>query len=74
MSETKSTNPHGVKVGDIWEDCDKRIAKRKLTVTLVDLDKARARVEAAPTGRLSYIALNRFKPTSTGYRRIKEGT
>jgi hypothetical protein len=74
MSETKNPNPHGVHVGDIWEDCDPRARRRRLTVTLIDLERGKARVRDQDSGRLTFIALDRFKPISTGYRRIKEGS
>lgn len=77
MSETKNSNPHGVKVGDIWEDCDARMTKRHLLVKEIAGDKATvvevSKVTRREVGRKVKIRLDRFKPTSTGYRRITKG-
>ncbi len=63
------SNPHGVEVGQIWVSADKREGRRRLTVVAVDTNSGVARVEGAH-GRRSRIRLDRFRPTSTGYRRI----
>lgn len=63
------SNPHGVEVGQIWVSADKREASRRLTVVAVDVDSGVAHVEGT-LGRRSRIRLDRFRPTSTGYRRI----
>jgi len=54
-----------VKIGQVWVDIDPRMGRRKLKVVAIEGD--RAVVETA-SGRKTKILLNRFKPTSTGYR------
>ena len=62
-------NPYGVKVGQIWESCDKRDAGRRVTVEKVSLGFAYVRYV-----KLSRIRLTRFRPTSTGYKLIRDVT
>lgn len=77
-----------VRVGQVWQDNDKRSYGRKLRV--VEIDKTHATVELvtqrgrawsglAPgepprvqSGRRTRIRLDRFRPTSTGYRLIQD--
>lgn len=75
-------NPHGVKVGQVWQDCDVRSPRRFLKikqVVLADGVAIVARVSAgggAIWGKYSPrpIKLTRFKPTHTGYRLVKDVT
>lgn len=60
----------GVKVGQIWADNDPRVPVRELEV--IGIDCRFAYVRNTETGKPSRIALNRFKPTKTGYRLIQE--
>jgi len=55
-----------VKVGQIWEDCDKRMGGRKIRVERIE-------GRYAICMRLGWnsttkIRLDRFKPNSTGFR------
>jgi hypothetical protein len=75
-----------VKPGQVWQDCDKRAYGR--TVRVVDVDATHATVELvaqrgrparghedaqrAEPGRRTRIRLDRFKPTSTGYRLVQD--
>ena len=58
-----------VEVGQVWEDNDPRSAGRRLRVLAVDATHA---IVQSPTGlgRKTRIRLDRFRATSTGYRRI----
>ncbi|WP_030506393.1 DUF6354 family protein [Microbispora rosea] len=66
-----------VKPGQIWQDCDKRSSGRKVRVIAVG--ETHATVEQVVTGRTtrqprqSRIRLDRFRPTSTGYRLVSDG-
>ncbi|MEY9876608.1 hypothetical protein ABH931_006118 [Streptacidiphilus sp. MAP12-33] len=69
-----------VRVGQIWQDNDPRSYGRKLRVlevgdthALVELHQPR-RDTNAKRGRQTRIRLDRFKPTSTGYRLIQDAT
>jgi hypothetical protein len=59
-----------VKVGQVWEDCDKRMIKRRLAVKQIVGDYAYCQTPY----RKSYvrIRLNRFHPNATGYRLIED--
>jgi len=69
-------------VGQIWQDNDKRGYGRRIRI--VEIDGAYAVVElvtprrvghsAAKPGRQTRIRLDRFRPTSTGYRYITTET
>ncbi|HEU4751613.1 MAG TPA: DUF6354 family protein [Armatimonadota bacterium] len=65
-----------VRPGQIWADNDKRSAGRKVRV--VEVGETHATVEQVITGqtarkpRRSLIRLDRFRPTSTGYRLISD--
>lgn len=68
-----------VQVGQVWADNDPRVAGRTIKVEAIDGNKAVCRVLATPfdypqgrTGHTTKIALRRFKPTTTGYRLIRE--
>jgi hypothetical protein len=90
-SGTAATKPDvRVRVGQIWQDNDKRSRGRKLLV--VKIGKKYATVELvdartwpnrsaslrdddprrAQPGRRTYIRLDRFRPTSTGYRLVED--
>ena len=61
---------HTVRPGQIWADNDKRSAGRQ--VEIVRIDTTHAVVLAAGTRRETRIRLDRFRPTSTGYRLVKD--
>lgn len=69
MSVT-GTNPYGVEKGQVWEDADPRSVGRKLRI--LEVGETHATVQS-PTGkgRIGTIRLNRFRPTSNGYRLIE---
>lgn len=68
--------------GQVWEDNDHRIARRELPrrqLRVTAVDETHATVEASTlTGsgwgppRVSRIRLDRFRPTSTGYRLVQD--
>ena len=68
-----------VEVGQVWADNDSRVYGRTVKVEAIDGDKAVCRVLARPvdypqgrTGHTTKISIGRFKPTSTGYRLIRD--
>lgn len=61
-------NPYGVKVGQVWQDNDKRSSYRKGRVIEVTEEHARMDWGATKTR----VSLSRFKPTNTGYRLIQD--
>lgn len=63
-----SNNPHGVKIGQVWQDNDKRTSYRKGRV--IDMSETHARMDWGYTQ--TSVKLARFKPTSTGYRLIED--
>lgn len=63
-----SNNPYGVKVGQTWQDNDKRGPRRTGIVVLIE--ETHARVDWGPS--ITRVKLTRFKPTSTGYRLIQD--
>jgi len=69
-----------VRPGQIWADNDKRSAGRRLRVVEIDGTHAvvvqvdaRGVVDSRMRVRRSRIRLDRFRPTSTGYRLVSEG-
>lgn len=63
-----SNNPHGVKVGQTWQDNDKRGPRR--VGRIVSIDDTHARVDWGVN--VTRVKLTRFKPTSTGYLLIQD--
>ena len=64
----QSRLPVKVKVGQVWEDNDPRITyKRQLKV--IAIKGTRAQVQGATK---TWIRLDRFRPTKTGYRLVKD--
>lgn len=68
-----------VQIGQVWADNDTRTEGRTVKVEEINGDKAVCRVLAPPfdypqgrVGHTTKIAIRRFKPTSTGYRLIRE--
>jgi hypothetical protein len=64
-----------VRVGQVWADNDSRSSGRTLRVDAVDVRYAYCTVLTAGepggrTGRHTRIALERMRPTSTGYRLV----
>jgi hypothetical protein len=64
--------PGTVQVGQIWEECDPRMVGRRIRV--VEVGKTHATVVNSTTGtaRKTRIRLDRFKPSSTGYKMVSE--
>ena len=67
-------------VGQIWQDNDPRTPDRYLRIVELDdthatvvLHQPRLPVSSAKPGRRTRIRLDRFRPTSTGYRYISQG-
>ena len=56
-------NPYGVRVGQVWQSCDKRDPYRRVTVERVEGEYAWVRWV-----RLSKVKLTNFRAHSTGYR------
>lgn len=74
MTDTIKVQP-----GQVWADNDARMHGRTIAVDAIDGDKAVCTVLAPaygnPNGRSGQtvrILLRRFKPTSTGYRLIRD--
>lgn len=65
---TDKKNPHGVKVGQVWADNDKRSRGRRVTVLEVGDEKALVTTGVTKT----WIRLTRFRPNSTGYRLVSD--
>lgn len=63
-----NNNPHGVKVGQTWQDNDKRGPRRYGRI--VSVDDTHARVDWGVN--ITRVKLTRFKPNSTGYRLIQD--
>lgn len=68
-----------VRVGQVWQDADPRAEGRRLRVVevgathaAVELVAPREPVSNARPGRRTRIRLDRFRPTSTGYRLVKD--
>ena len=61
-----------VKVGQLWEDNDKRCRHAPRVLLVVELLPNGAIVENIATGRRRPILLRRFRPNSTGYRLIED--
>ncbi len=78
--DTSADNPD-VRVGQVWQDCDRRGYGRKLRVETIDGTHATCvEVHITPQGavvlstpvRRTRIKISRFRPTSTGYRLIRD--
>ena len=62
-----------VKVGQVWEDCDRRFAKRRVkVVTLTRTHAVVVRIAPTRSDTRTKIRLDRFRPTSTGYRLVPD--
>jgi hypothetical protein len=66
-----------VRVGQVWADLDKRSKGRRIRVLEVGQYHATVRDADAvpgawPPARKTRIRLDRFRPTSTGYRLVSE--
>jgi hypothetical protein len=80
LKEQHMPEPIPVRPGQIWADNDKRCAGRQ--VRIVEVDSTHALVELhvpravgddhAKPGRQTRIRLDRFRPTTTGYRLAEE--
>lgn len=75
------TNTPAPAVGQIWQDNDPRSYGRKVCVVeitdthaLVELHQPRHPVSSAKPGRRTRIRLDRFRPTSTGYRYVGDAS
>lgn len=75
---TDSVTPHEVKPGQVWADNDKRSKGRHVLVVAVGKPGPLTALvvpctqDGRQTGhRRTKIRLDRFKPTSTGYRFVK---
>ena len=70
-----------VKVGQIWQDWDCRyrnelflthITPRLIKIKYITADKKYAECENIETHKITRIRIDRFKPTSNGYKLFKD--
>ena len=57
-------------VGDIWQDCDKRMAGRRCRVVAVNGSKAQLQNIAGPVPP-TWVSIRRMYPHSTGWRLVE---
>jgi hypothetical protein len=59
-----------VKVGQIWQDNDKRFVHTPRNIKIVNIDykKNTAGCKNVQTNKYTMIRLDRFKPNSSGYK------
>ena len=60
-----------VKVGQVWQDCDKRFPNRRIRVLEIVGEKAVVQSVHGFTPK-TRIRLDRFRPGSTGYRLVQD--
>jgi hypothetical protein len=71
--DESSPNPFGVKIGQIWEDCDPRQGGRRVVVLSVrEEDSYRFAMVKTPCGRIRRVQLARFRERTNGYRLVKD--
>jgi hypothetical protein len=76
----KNTEPPTVRVNSVWADNDKRCEGRRVRVVEIDATHATVvpvDIRGVPDSRARYarrtrIRLDRFRPTSTGYRLVSD--
>ena len=68
----KNREKNDVRVGQVWESCDKREKGRQIIVERIEEGRAVCRRwgRGAIFGNATRIRLDRFKPISTGYRLV----
>lgn len=67
-----------VEIGQVWEDTDWRMHGRRIRIEIINKNRGVALVRVVSNGesmsrsvgRTTRIRLDRFKPTSTGYRLV----
>ena len=70
--KSKTLNPYDVRVGQVWESCDKREKKgRRVVVERIKGDMAHCARFGILERRRWWIRLDRFREISTGYRLIR---
>ena len=71
--KAKMLNPYDVRVGQVWESCDKRGKGCRSIVERIEGDKAVVRGWSMGNigGPERRIRLDRFREISTGYRLIR---
>lgn len=62
--------PSEIRVGQIWEDNDKRFGTRRLRIEQIGV--SHVVVENVETRRRTNVAIQRLRPNSTGYRLVAE--
>ena len=63
---------HRVEIGQVYEDTDPRMKGRRIRIVWKMYGGAYVQAENVATGRLTYIATHRLRPTSgkRGYRLV----
>lgn len=65
-----------VKVGQVWEDNDPRQKKEGIAIRrikVLEIKDGRARVQSpSGLGARTWIRLNRFRPTASGYKLVED--
>ena len=65
-------NPHGVAPGQVWQDWDSRYRNQTpRLLTVLAIESAYALVKKETAGNEIHIRLDRFHPSSTGYRQVE---
>lgn len=67
-----------VKIGQVWEDWDSRYRESgtpRRRIKVIEIKDGRARVQSpSGLGARTWIRLDRFRPTATGYKLVEDVT
>lgn len=67
----QSRLPVKVKAGQVWRDNDQRMGPREIKVLAIEGDRAIVQ-RVSGVGTKTKIRLDRFRPTTTGYRLVQD--
>lgn len=66
-------NPYGVRVGQVWQSCDKRYRDVNIQIVKIYEDRGYALCLILKNSKFRRIQLKRFRERSNGYRLISIG-
>jgi len=61
-----------VRIGQVWEHCDKRMNGKRFEITAVDNKFAYYYLREGSKPQIKMIQLERMRPTANGYRLVSE--
>lgn len=71
MTATSKLVGPEVRVGQVWADNDTRVLEER-QILVLEIQNGKVKCRNTKTARVSWVSVERFRPTSTGYHLVSQ--